>query len=140
MKTTKRLATILTCLCMTAPMGTLPSTCFAEESLPFFEIEEQTDIERGATTYYYTPISYSFNNKRGRTYLGTRTYTSGISVSVSVGPCTITYTSKGSGTYKVYSYVTDIVLTARKTDAMGHNLGNVTFTNNGVTVYEYIPV
>ncbi|WP_304749466.1 hypothetical protein [Dubosiella newyorkensis] len=140
MKTTRNILTSFTCFCLFLIQAASPLTCFATEYLSTAENKDCSNIERGATTYYYTPISYSFNNKRGRTYMGTKQYTSSFGTQVGVGPCTITYSYQSAGTYKVYSYVTDIVLIARKTDAMGHDLGTVTFTNNGVTVYEYIPV
>lgn len=51
-----------------------------------------------------------------------------------------TLSHKQSGTYKVYSYIADIKVTAKKTDAIGHDLGTVTFTYNGYTLYDYYPV
>ena len=102
--------------------------------------ENDVIVSRGATDYYYTPISHSFYNERGITYLGKKTFNTGFSVQCNVGPFTFTAESYKSGTYEEYSSVVDVTLTARKTDAMGHDLGIETFTYKGFTLYKYIPV
>lgn len=107
--------------------------CAAAES-------DTTSITRGATDYYYTPVNYEIYNQRGRTHMKEKTFTTGFDVTLHVGFFEFTLSHKQSGTYKVYSYIADIEVTAKKTDAIGHDLGTVTFTYNGYTLYDYYPV
>ncbi len=97
--------------------------------------------ERGATDYYYTPISYSITNKRNRAYSRTMKATITVPVGIYVNGMFISFGTITEGrTYNIYTYTADVTVTARKTDAMGHDLGVVTFSNPNIQLEDYVLV
>lgn len=131
-------------LCLVSAFGLNVTNVHAKENSTYLTDEliksSNGNSSRGATDIYYEVINYTISNKKNRKFLRTIEISSGFSLSYAWQNFTIEYQRVVTGTYKQYSYTADFYLYTRKVDAMGHFLGNQTFSNKGVEFHEYIAV